>query len=111
MKDNCYKAIVHIIQKTQKMWEQGDLESIRVLEGTERRKALHLQMKAVNVNARGRKAIVLTSRTEKYLMEWLQERWRLEQRVSRTMIFRKLLDLNPKFCGGVKSDGHLDRLK
>lgn len=109
MKDNCYKAIVHIIQKTRKMWEQGDLECIRALEGTERRKAL--QRKAVNVNARGRKAIDLTSRTEKYLMEWLQERWRLEQRVSRTMIFRKVLDLDPKFCGGVESDGHLDRLK
>ena len=69
MKDNCYKAIVHIIQKTRTMWEQGDLECIRALEGTERRKAL--QRKAVNVNARGRKAIDLTSRTKKYLMNWL----------------------------------------
>jgi len=27
------------------------------------------------------------------------------------MIFRKLLDLDLKVCGGVQSDGHLDRLK
>ena len=65
----------------------------------------------MNARARGRKAVDLTSRTEKHLVKWLQERWRLEQRVSRTMIFRKVMDINPLFCGGIKSDGHLDRLK
>ena len=31
--------------------------------------------------------------------------------MSRTMIFRKVLDIDPLFCGGVKANGYLGRLK
>ena len=61
--------------------------------------------------ARGRKRIESTTRTKKTLIKWLEERWKLEQRVSRTSIFRKVLDIKPKFCGGFKEDGYLGRMK
>ena len=70
-----------------------------------------LRYKSVNMSARGRKWIDSTTRTEKTLIEWLEERWKLEQRVSRTTVFRKVLDIDPKFCGGVKLDGYLERMK
>jgi len=53
----------------------------------------------------------LSIRTETELIEWLEERWNLEQRISRTMLFRKVLEIKPSFCGEVKSDGYLDQMK
>ena len=85
------------------------MKDLEDLEGKDRLTAL--KKKSVSVNARGRKSIELSTRTEKLLLVWLEERWRLDQRVSRTMIFRKVLDIDPKFKGGVNSDGHLNQLK
>ena len=48
---------------------------------------------------------------QKLFLVWPEEQWRSEQRVSRTMIFRKVLDIDPKFKGGVPSDGYLARRK
>ena len=70
-----------------------------------------LRYKSVNVCDRGRKRIDTTTRTEKTQIEWLEERWKLEQRVLRTSIFRKVLDIDPKFFGGVEKDGYLGRMK
>ena len=85
------------------------MKDLEDLEGKDRLVAL--KKKSVSVNARGRKSIELSTCTEKLLLVWLEEQWRLDQRVSRTMIFRKVLDIDPKFKGGVNSDGHLNRLK
>lgn len=84
----------------------NDLES---LEGKDRLHAL--KKKSLTVNGRGRKSLKLGTRTETLLMAWLEQRWKLEQRVSRTMIFRRVLEIDPKFKGGVSSDGHLSRMK
>ena len=70
-----------------------------------------MRYKSVNVCARGRKRIDSTTRTEKTLIEWLEERWKLEQRVSRTSIFRKVLDIDPQFCGEIQVNGYLERMK
>ena len=85
------------------------MKDLDELDGKDRAKAL--RKKSVSVNGRGRKSVEVGTRTEKLLFTWLEERWRLDQRVSRTMIFRKVLDIDPKFKGGVTSDGYLTRLK
>ena len=85
------------------------MTDLELLEGNCRHQAL--KKKSVKVNGRGRKSIKLGTRTETVLMAWLEERWRLDQRVSRTMIFRQVLKIDPKFKGGVESEGHLSRLK
>ena len=85
------------------------MKDLEELEGKERWAAL--KKKSTRLNARGRKSIEFGTRTEEILMAWLEERWELEQRVTRTMIFRKVLDIDPKFKGGVKEDGYFDRLK
>ena len=97
------------LQKIRKDWGEGKFEHILKLEGKEKKKVL--RYKSVNVCARGRKRIDSTTRTEETLIEWIEEGWKLEQRVSRTSIFRKVLDIDPKFCGGVKEDGYLGRMK
>ena len=85
------------------------MEDLMKLEGVDRKKAL--RTKSISLDGRGRKAVDATTRTEKDLLDWLEEKWKLEQRVSRTMIFRKVLDIDPKFCGGVNSDRYLERMK
>ena len=60
---------------------------------------------------RGRKSIEFGTCTEEILTAWLEERWKLEQRVTCTMIFRNVLDIDPKFKGSVKADGYFDKLK
>ena len=108
-KDLRYKSIISRVQKTKKMWESGMMKDLLDLEGKDRLAAL--KKKSISINARGRKSIQLATRTEKVLLAWLEERWKLDQRVSRTMIFRKVLEIDPKFKGGVESDGYLARLK
>ena len=91
------------LQKIRKGWGKGKFEHIPKLEGKDKKKVL--RYKSVNVCARGQKWIDTTTQTKKTLIEWLEERWKLEYRVSRTSIVRKLLDIDPKFCGGVEGDG------
>ena len=85
------------------------MKDLEELKGKDRLAAL--KKKSLSVNARGRKSIQLGTRTEKLLLAWLEERWKLDQRVSHTMIFQKVLDIDPKFKGGVHSDGYLAWLK
>jgi len=108
-KDNKYKSIISRIQTVRKGWGAGMYEDIMNLEGNAKRVAL--KAKSVSLTGRGRKPLHSQTKTEKTLMVWLEERWAKEQRVSRTMVFRKVLENDPKFCGGVKSDGYLDRMK
>ena len=53
------------------------MKDLEDLEGKDRLAAL--KKKSVSVNARGRKSIELSTRTEKLLLVWLEERWRLDQ--------------------------------
>ena len=65
----------------------------------------------MKVHDRGRKSIKLGTRTEIVLRAWLKKRWRFDQRALLTMIFRKVLEIDPKFKGGVESEGHMSHLR
>ena len=84
------------------------MEDLTKLEGVDRKKAL--RTKSISLDGRGRKAVDATTRIKKDLLGWLEERWKLEQRVSRTMIFCKVLDIDIKFCGGVNSGRYLEHM-
>ena len=66
-----YKSILSRVQKTKNMWEAGKMKDLENLEGNDRLAAL--KKKSVSVNARGRKSIELSTRTEKLLLVWLEE--------------------------------------
>ncbi len=48
---------------------------------------------------------------EKQLLEWLEALWKDQKRVSRTMIFRKVMELDPKYNGGPKAEGFMEKMK
>ena len=103
-----YTGIMRRLQQTRKEWAAGKMEDLMKLEGVDRKKAL--RTKSISLNGRGMKAVDETTKREKILLGWLEERWNLEQRVSRTMILRKVLEIYPKFCGGINSNGYLERM-
>ena len=59
------------------MWEAGKMKDLEELEGKDRLAAL--KKKSLSVNARGRKSTQLATHTEKLLLAWLEERWKLDQ--------------------------------
>ena len=59
------------------MCESGKMKDLEGLEGKDRLAAL--KKKSLSINARGRKSIQLATRTEKVLLAWLEERWKLDQ--------------------------------
>ena len=44
-------------------------------------------------------------------MKFLEVLWSIERRVTRTIIFRKALEIDPTFCAGVGKEGYLRRMK
>ena len=80
-----------------KGWSSGMFHEMMQLEYNAKRIAL--KAKSVNLSGRGRKPLQSKSKTEKTLMAWMEERWEKEQCVSRTMVFCKVLEIDPKFCG------------
>ena len=56
------------------------MDQLLKLDGVERQKAL--RKTSLSLDGRGRKAIDSKTRTEDKLTDWLDERYRLEQRVS-----------------------------
>ena len=72
--------------------------------------------KSVNAGARGTVLLNDDQELEEELMVTIKDLWERGKRVSRSIIFRLALDIDPKFkvtgCGGGKgSVGHLNRLK
>ena len=68
------------------------------LSGKEKLKAL--KKKSINPNARGRKQLNSASSLEAELGRWITKLEEEEKRITRTMIFRKALELDPGFYGG-----------
>ena len=68
-----------------------------------RGKQAALKKKSVAIGSRGRQSVNEQEVVEKQLLEWLEKLWENEKRVTRTMIFRKVLEINPKFKGGPKA--------
>ena len=50
-------------------------------------------------------------KVEADLLDYLEDCWVKEKRLTRNIIFRKVLDLDPNFLGGVGSNNHMAKLK
>ena len=70
-----------------------------------------MKKKSLKVDGRGRKMLDEKSRVEKELDRWLDEQFKNERRITRTMIFRKVMEIDPNFCGGVNDPELLNKLK
>lgn len=108
-KDNLYNKTVKTIGRIKKQYLAGELEQLRTAMGKEKLKLL--RSKTLDPKARGRKPTEERSHVDKELLKWLEDLWKNEKRVTRTMIFRKALEINPELYGGVQSEGFLGRMK
>ena len=74
LQDKRYTGIMARLQQTRKDWVAGKMEDLMKLEGVDRKKVL--RNKSISLDGRGRKAVDATTKTEKYLLDWLEERWK-----------------------------------
>ena len=96
-KDNIYLAIQKRLREMKKMHEGGKFNDLLVLSGADKRRAL--KKRTVNPKARGRKQLKSDDAVEEKLKEWVYDLEENERRITRTMIFRKALELKPDFKG------------
>lgn len=108
-KDKTYQNIMKKVGKYRKEFMDGKLDQVLQLEGKEKRKAM--KSKTLTINARGRKPCDELSQMETGVKTWLRGCYATDKRVSRTMIFRQALLLDPSFKGGPKSEGFIERMK
>ena len=70
-----------------------------------------LQSKTVIPNSRGRKPTDVKRVTEDKLMSHIKTLWSQGKIVTRHIVFHAVMKINPQFLGGVKSSGHLAKLR
>lgn len=98
-RDKIYESISRRIRQTiRQQYDGGMFTDLLMLTGREKKKAL--KKKSIDPNARGRKQLDSDSDLEKELAQWIYKLEDEEKRITRTMIFRKALELNPDFHGG-----------
>lgn len=102
--DSTYESIAKQVRRLKNKFDKGDLNKLLGLTGKEKLKAM--KKKSINPNARGRKPLNAASELEVKLGEWITKLEEEEKRITRTMIFRKALELEPGFC-----DGDIQKLK
>ena len=107
--DKTYQNIMKKVSKYRKEYTEGKLDNVLQLEGRAKKEAM--KSKTISVGARGRKPVSEQTDLERKLMVWLEDQWANERRVSRTMIFRQALVIDPSFKGGPKSTNFIERMK
>ncbi len=96
--DKIYESISKRIRTLRQQFAGGMFTDLLSLTGKEKKKAL--KKKSINPNARGRKQLDSASELEEKLAEWIDKLQEEEKRITRAMIFRKALELDPDFQGG-----------
>eukprot|EP00956_Cyclotella_meneghiniana_P042592 scaffold248579_cov38-Cyclotella_meneghiniana.AAC.1 len=121
--DKIYKSILEKIGRFKKEWRAGNYDHlvnhIPIKDMTTRERMQYnsaMKSRTVKINARGLHVLNEHYAIEKKLIAKLEELWENDKCVSRTVVFRLVLEIDPDFLvsggqGGRGSTGHLDRLK
>lgn len=121
--DKIYEAILARISRFKKEWESGKYEHLLNTKPLDQmskkeRREYHKNNNSKSVNAGARGSVVLEedNEVEEKLITELRALWDKDRRVSRTIIFRLALEIDPLFKvsggqGGKGSAEHLSRLK
>ena len=121
--DKIYKSILEKIGRFKKEWRAGNYDHlvnhIPIKDMTTRVRMQYnsaMKSRTVKINARGLHVLNEHYAIEKKLIAKLEELWENDKCVSRTVVFRLVLEIDPDFLvsggqGGRGSTGHLDRLK
>jgi hypothetical protein len=108
-KDKLYLAISQRIRSIRKSYDNGLLNGLLGLEGRARQQAM--KKKSPALDSRGRKMADnekdLEEKLMAIIMKWIED----ERRITRTMIFRQALEIDPLFMGGIESPDLMKRLR
>jgi len=107
--DNQYQTIMRRIRNTRKDYTAGRLNELLSMTGREKQAAM--KKKSPKLGSRGRKASEQQKDLEMQLNELIEKWIKDERRITRTMIFRAALKIDPSFMGGVGSDDLMTKLK
>ena len=110
-KDTLYNSIHKTVSRIKALYVAGKLNHLLDPALTGRKKVAAFKSKTTQPGARGRKPTKENCKMEKELMEWLEKVWSEDKRVSRTMIFRKALEINPEFRGGAQDPNFIASAK
>ena len=108
-KDKFYDRILRRIQTYKQEFSRGDMDKIRALKGQDRK--LAVKRKSVKAGTQGPKATSENDAVEAEVYAYLEDLWKKERRVTRSIIFRKAMEVDPRFLGGTGSEGHMEKLK
>ena len=70
-----------------------------------------MKRKSLKPKARGPKPIEMNDKVEMEVYGYIEDSWEKERRITRATIFRKAIDMDPKFLGGVRLAGNMTPLK
>jgi hypothetical protein len=107
--DNQYETIMRRIRNTRQEYTAGRLNALLSMTGREKQAAM--KKKSPKLGSRGRKASEQQKDLEMQLNELIEKWIKDERRITRTMIFRAALEIDPLFMGGVESGDLMSKLK
>ena len=107
--DSHYAKIKSTLGRISASVKNGRLDHLGDQKGNVNRSALN--SKSVVPGSRGKKVTDPERLVEKKLMVELRKIWDDGKRVTRSIIFRQVLKIDPTFRGGKNSRGHFNRLK
>jgi len=104
--DKRFLSINQTVFRIEVAWRAGRLaRAVKPQDAAER------FSKTVQPGARGRKVIDPTRVLEKELYKWCRAKWEDDRHVTRAIMLRHAMCINPGFLGGVGSQGHFSKLK
>ena len=108
--DEIYRNLMKTMRRYRDEWMSGKLDKVMSLpKGKER--AAAMRKKSAGKKGRGRQVMSGMGSMEVKLEAWIVKCNTEEKRVTSTMIFRKVVELDPNFLGGVESDKFMIKLK
>ena len=98
--DKCYVRIYATIMRIAKSIKDGSVDAIIANEEEDGSTRSNLKSKSVIAGARGRKVVQKRKVLEKKLLKWCTKQWDNGKKVTRGIMFRRAMLIDPSFCGG-----------
>ena len=106
--DNVYGNILKKIRSYHNECTSGKYTKLLELYGSDRMKATRGEL--VYLRSRRQKLVSEVNGVETDLLEYLEDCWAKEKRVTRNIIFWMVIELDPNFLSSVGSDNHMAKL-
>ena len=103
--DKTYHRIHMVIYRVKAHLKNGKLDDIIHSDSSK-----ILKSKTVSVGSRGRFVLDPKKELESKLIKWCRENWNDNKHITRGIVFRQAMQLDPTFMGGLRSHNHFKKL-